>query len=375
MHQAFRIPAMAPRLPDIAACAGYLARIDENRWYSNFGPLGEELSARLAAHYRGVSGSVCLTSNATLALATALQDLSQGRVGGDCVVPSWTFAATAHAVCLAGLRPKFVDVDLSSGQLTPEIAESAMDERVAAVIAVSPFGGRVAPAPWEAFHTRHSVPVIIDAAAAFDTASLSSVPTIVSMHATKPVAAGEGGFVLCADTDFIERVRRRTNFGFDAQRVSQYTGLNAKLSEYGAAVGLAALDAWPKLRARLFDVGARYATRLAPLALILQEGWGESWISTTLNVRLARGADLSAARVSRLLAAREIDARLWWGEGCHMQPAFAGFERRSMTHTQELVARTLGLPFFADITHRDMDEVVDRLGAILAGSFDEAEAQ
>ena len=369
MQTTFRIPAMRPLLPRAEACLPYLAKIDANRWYSNFGPLADELAHRLGRHFGIERSGVCLSANATLALAALLQDVSAKRPGALCLMPSWTFAATAHAVCLAGLKPKFVDVDAVSGQMTPALAAAALDDSVAALVVVSPFGSQVAPDVWERFAATHGVAIVIDAAAAFDTVIASSLPSVVSLHATKPVSAGEGAFIICRDEDLVERTRRRTNFGFDAGRVSTYRGMNAKLSEYGAAIALAGLDHWPKARAALLAQGARYASRLAPLGVSLQSGWGKTWISTTLNVRID-DPGLNAERISNDLARSGIDARRWWGEGCHRQLAFRHFAEGPLPNTEDLIARMLGLPFYGDLGADELDEVVTRLGAALVASKD-----
>lgn len=368
MTTPLRIPAMIPLLPKLEAYRSYLEEIDANRWYSNFGPLAEELARRLAHHYRIERPQICLAANATLALAALLQEYSAGRASARCLMPSWTFAATAHAACLAGLQPKFVDVDPHTGQLTPELAAEALDPTIAAVVVVSPFGSCVAPAPWERFAAAHGVGVAIDAAAAFDTVVPSLVPSVVSLHATKPVSAGEGAFILCREEALIERTRRRTNFGFDAQRRSNFVGMNAKLSEYGAAIALAALDQWPDARAKLMSKGALYASRLAPLGVSLQPGWADTWIGTTLNVRIDDAIDVAAAELSSKLAHDGIDARQWWGVGCHRQTAFACFAGNPLPNTESWVAKTLGLPFYVDLEERDMNEVVSRLSALLDAS-------
>ena len=356
---------MRAQLPAHAAVEGYLRRIDSHQWYSNFGPLERTLAARLAAHFGAVDGSTCLMANALLGLTVALQDISAGKPGGLCLLPSWTFAGSAHAVLLSGLTPLFVDVDLATGQITPEIAGLvAEEEDIAAVLVVSELGQPVDPAPWESFRDAFGATVVIDGAGAFDTTTASSLATVVSMHATKPVACGEGAFILCNDLDLIERCRRRSNFGFDAQRCAQLNAINAKMSEYHAAVGLAALDEWPGRRAQLLDAAGIYRARIAgSLPASLQKGWGEGWISTTLNLRFL--ADRNLAGMCDRLIAVGVEARRWWEAGCHAQPAFGEFRRRPLPSTEALGRRTLGLPFSAGMDHLDVERVVDRLRRFL----------
>jgi dTDP-4-amino-4,6-dideoxygalactose transaminase len=259
-----RIPVARPRLPTLDEIAPYLRRIDDNRWYSNGGPLVQEFEARLASR-SGPKASVATVVNATIGLALALQ--AQGaRPGTLCMVPAWTFAATAHAILLAGLVPWMVDVDPMTWALEASSARALLRSapgELSAVMPVSPFGGPMKTEPWESFRDETGVVVVIDAAAAFDTVRASSVPTVVSLHATKVIGIGEGGFVLSSDAAFSEEVQKRANFGFWNSREATARAVNGKISEYAAAVGLAALDGWPHARADFARVGSLYRKSLA----------------------------------------------------------------------------------------------------------------
>src|SRR5436190_8808957 len=97
-----RIPVARPRLPGCEEIAPYVRRIDQSGWYSNGGPLVQEFEDRLAEHAGGGAACVATVTNATIGLTLALLSYDLPR-GSLCVVPGWTFAATAHAVLLAGL--------------------------------------------------------------------------------------------------------------------------------------------------------------------------------------------------------------------------------------------------------------------------------
>ena len=122
------------------------------------------------------------------------------------------------------------------------------------------------------------VPVIIDAAAGFDVFSTTcrpqKVPVIISTHATKAFGTGEGGFVSCDNTDLLERVRRVTNFGLTPDRRIEYNGLNAKFSEYHAAVGLAELDGWPEKREKYLEQTKKYGLDYAVSQVAVRGGDG-----------------------------------------------------------------------------------------------------
>ena len=357
---------MVPHLPQWDAVSRYGRQIDANRWYSNFGPLVCELESRLAGHFGGKTGSVLTVANATLGIALALQEVSVPGATA-CLMPSWTFVATAHAALAAGLHPVFADVSTADGMLTPEIAEAAIrtNPRIAAVVVVGPFGMAVPVEDWLAFRARTGIPVVIDAAAGFDTAVLSDIPTVVSLHATKPLGCGEGGLVMSTDLAFITRVMGRSNFGFLAAREATMAGNNAKMSEYHAAVALTALDQWAERRALLLDVAGLYITAVASRNwAVLQRGWGKDWISTTCNLRI--GPKIDRKRLNTVMEREGIGVRQWWGDGCHEQPAFADCARLPLPVTADLAQHVIGLPFSNDLTNAQVERVMTALERALA---------
>jgi dTDP-4-amino-4,6-dideoxygalactose transaminase len=110
---------MRPKLPSAERLAPYLRQIDEARFYSNFGPLVQRLEARLAHRFGLPVEGVTTVANATLGLALALGAL-EAPVGSLCVLPAWTFIASAHAAVMAGLVPYFVDVGAANWALDPD---------------------------------------------------------------------------------------------------------------------------------------------------------------------------------------------------------------------------------------------------------------
>lgn len=349
-----------PSLPAAEALLPYLRRIDANRWYSNMGPLVVELAERLEDRFGTPRGSVHPVANATLGLTLALLALTDGRPG-LCLHPAWTFVATAHAARLAGLTPFLADVDAASQQLTPALARAALAAApgpVAAVVAVGPHGAPVDWDGWRAFRAETGVPVVVDAAAGFDSVRVGDVPAVVSLHATKALGVGEGGLVCCADGDLIAQVVRRANFGFLGSRDALVVGTNAKMSEYHAAVGLAALDAWADTRAAFARVQTRLAAALAGRRDVrCPPGCGESWVSSTFCVQVTAPLE----PLMRDLAEAGIETRRWWGGGVHSHAAFARCPRLPLPVTDALAASTLGLP-----CSRDQDDAAcDRVAALL----------
>ena len=359
------IEILRPLLPPAEAVLPYLKRIDEARWYSNFGPLERALRQRLAAHF-----TVLTAASATAGLISTLRALNLPR-DSFCLVPSWTFVASPAAAIAAELHPYFLDVDATSWALTPELVKKQIaDIRgvIGAVLVVAPFGNTVDIRAWDAFTAETSIPVVIDAASCIDSfrdAAFGRTPVVFSMHATKIIGVGEGAVILSKDTGLLRHVQEQTNFGYYTRRIST-PGINSKMSEYSAAVGLAALDLWPERRAQWVATTQHCREALTPVA---DKHGLELWlpppraVSTTCQVRLPTP---TADAVISQLQVRGIKARQWWDKGCHTQPAYAHYPRSALTVTEALGASTVALPFYADIPPRHLDRVAAVLDQVLS---------
>lgn len=353
------IPVARPLLPRAAAIRPYLERIDAARIYSNFGPLARELEARLAGHFGLTPDCAVSAANGTLGLAATLSALALSD-SGVCLLPSWTFCASAHAVIAAGLTPHFQDVDLASWRLTPELAQQALREvaNVRAVMPVAPFGAPVDGMAWQEFTKRTGIPVVIDAAAAFAGQQIGDAPVVISLHATKSLGAGEGAIVLARNPELIAEVTRRLNFGFYGVRSASVAAFNGKMSEYSAAVGLAAFDAWTETRASWAQLLVRYDQALDSKRVPRTRPVNSGIAST-----LVRSFPTDAKRLSSRLAEAGIGSLRWYGGGCHAEPGFSGYPRGPLPVTEALAASCLGLPFFLDLEEQDIDWIATAVAA------------
>lgn len=355
------IPVFRPKLPTVSELIPYLKCIDDARWYSNFGPLSKDFIARLAEYFRVGSDQVVLVSNATVGISLALRAVALERSRRQCLCPAWTFAATPHAILSAGLSPVFSDVDPITWTLDPDQFQDQDIVDASAVVVVSPFGGSVDMVRWERFTERHGIPVVCDAAASFDAVGrlpefrIGSIPIVISLHATKPLAAGEGAIIVCADPDIIERIRQMSNFGFSTTSVSQIAGTNAKVSEYVCAVGLASLDKWPETRERLASLRRFYLDCLSGIAGVTPFAATCEHVSNYIIVQ----TEWNALQLSNYLTMNGVETRRWWRGGCHQHPAFAAFNVRPLPQTWHLGTHTLGLPFFIDLEETEIKRIAD----------------
>jgi dTDP-4-amino-4,6-dideoxygalactose transaminase len=265
--------------------------------------------------------------------------------------PSWTFTATPAAILGAGADLTFADVD-HQWRVIPKYASANL-------IDVLPFGKGV---DFDRLDLASLKCLVVDAAASFDSLSEfqfpENLPTviIISMHATKVFPAGEGGIILSNNLEWVERLRKWANFGMGPGRISEFVGTNAKLSEYGAAVGLATLDSWPTIRSNFEKISARILELSNRLGLNSFTPHGASissyWVLRDLDPLLKR-------TIIKSFRDRGIATRDWWESGCHGMPAYKGFlkEESVLKNTEYSAATSLGLPFFTEMSQDQLDEI------------------
>lgn len=363
------IKLLIPDMPRAASLAPYLARLDAARWYTNFGPLVRELENALGGYF-SPEGRVVTVSSGTAGLELALLALGLSS-GARVLLPDFTFVATATAVMRNGLRPVVGDVDARSWLLTPDIARRAIAARpVDAVLPVATFGCPQDADEWDRFSEETGLPVVIDAAGAFGNQRAGRrTHTVFSLHATKALGAGEGGFVVSRDAALIERIRRLSNFGIDvATGIVDRPGTNAKLSEYHAAVALAALDTWPAradARRVKWRVFLEIMRETCP-ALVAQER-PAAGIYTIAPVLLPARA-LPEAVIDVLLRAG-VQTRRWYCPPLSRHAGFGAVEHAGALNGVESVSgRVLGVPFHLELSDADLRRVFGTLCQVIAGS-------
>jgi dTDP-4-amino-4,6-dideoxygalactose transaminase len=349
------ISLMQPKLPTYEELAPYFRRIDSSKMYSNFGPLNELLISRLANYFEVDESEIHTVSNATQGLIGTIELLSEGL---DAIwdIPSWTFAASAIALKQARAVGTFCDVD-SNWRVIP----SAGSDRF---IDVLPFGESL----------RKSTPSldnsvkIIDGAASFD--ALKGVGKlldensylVISMHATKLIAGGEGGIVISKNPLWADRFKSWTNYGFEGTRISKNLGTNAKISEYTAAIALASLDQWEEIRGKILD-NSKIAISISKdrgfsVNSSMQHGFATPyWILDCKDSN-------QKMRVINELTKLSIPTRNWWESGCHEMPAFSDFKRNSLEETEKIASRTVGLPFHYFLKDKDFEAIDSALQKI-----------
>ena len=352
----FKVELFKPSVPPLEKYLPYLQQIDENKFYSNFGPISLQFKRRLSSLWGLQETNLELFSNGTMALVSAMVPLKK-KNRPYCILPSWTFVATAQAVVAAGLEPYFVDVDYGSMQLTSHYLKQVpidIVKKTSLICIVAPFGAPLNLEGVEEFAKLYDLEVICDCAAGFESFKPNNFHSIISLHATKTFGIGEGGVLISNNQDLLQNAKAYSNFGFKGNRKSDLLGVNAKLSEFHAAVGMGALDNWESVKLDYYKIAEQYLNELSGADFEFQDGWGINWISSTCVVRYS--SQLEKKKSNQKMSELGIQTRDWWNQGCIKEPAFESCSHaESFENTNTLVTTTLGIPFHQLITDKQLD--------------------
>jgi dTDP-4-amino-4,6-dideoxygalactose transaminase len=258
----------SPLKPDINKLQHYLEQINNNGWLTNFGPLEQELTDRLAS-YLGVE-HMLLVNNGTSALQVAAQTLGLENI----ITTPFTFIATTSSFVWQKKKISFADIDINSFNLSPtKVIDSlnkpfAKGENIDGIVATHVYGNPCDVDAFDNIQQTSNVKVIYDAAHAFgikvnDNSVLNyGDASILSFHATKLFHTAEGGAIVFKNQASLLRAKSLINFGFQDGEHSGLIGINAKLNEYQAAIGLVNLDIIDSVIAHRVTLYELYLTEL-----------------------------------------------------------------------------------------------------------------
>ena len=233
------ITVTSPLLPNLDEFTESLKEIWESKWITNNGQFHQKLEAALAEYLK--VPYVSLFTNGTLPLLTALQAL---RITGEVISTPYSFVATTHALWWNGIKPVFVDIDPSTGNIDPQKIEAAITPRTTAILPVHVYGKPCDTEAIQAIADKYGLKVIYDAAHAFgvevngesllNTGDMSTL----SFHATKVFNTIEGGAMVMHDEKTKQRIDYLKNFGFANEVEVVGPGINSKMDEIRSAYGL-----------------------------------------------------------------------------------------------------------------------------------------
>ena len=361
-----------PLLPPFESFSKLLEGVWARNWLTNKGQLHDELEMALCNLLR--TKHLSLVANGTLALVLAYKAL---ELKGDVVVTPFTFPATISAAVWCGLTPVFADIDPVTLTLDPERSEQAITERTTALIGVHVYGMPCDVERLGSIGERHNLRVVYDAAHAFGT-EISGIPivefgdaTILSFHATKLFNTAEGGAVAVQDVAIKQRVDLLKNIGIQDEATVVLPGINARMNELEAALGLANLEGLQTEWDARANIAAVYRTRLARIdgIRLLEFPNDVRHSQQYFVVRVDGSCAVSRDQLYEKLMAFNVFARRYFYPLCSNFPIFeqhASSRQSNLSVANRVANEVLCLPLYGELglegAHRICDMITHILG-------------
>jgi dTDP-4-amino-4,6-dideoxygalactose transaminase len=366
-------PAFAERLhvgrPNIGDREKLMERFNDildNRWLTNNGPYVQELERKLA-EYIGVRHCIVMC-NATVALEIAIRALD---LKGEVIVPAFTFIATAHALQWEEITPVFCDIDPATHTIDPDAIERMITPRTSGIIGVHLWGRGCDVERIDRIAQTHNLKVLYDAAHAFGCSHNGTMigsfgdAEIFSFHATKFFNTFEGGAVTTNNDALAAQIRLMKNFGFKDYDEVIYIGMNGKMNEMSAAMGitgLESLDTFIDSNRRNYE---RYREHLHGINGIRFITYSDTDRQNFQYIILE--IDEAITRISRddlvtILHRENIIARRYFYPGCHkMEPYRALFPHAHLLlpATTATAARVMSLPNGTSVDKSAIDQICE----------------
>lgn len=353
-----------PHLPPLQDFLPLLLEIWDSRVLTNGGPFHARLE-RALCEYLGVP-HIALFANATIALVTALQAL---RIGGEVITTPYSFVATAHSLLWNGIKPVFVDIDPATLNLDPERIEAAITPHTTAIMPVHVYGRPCDVERIQAIADTYGLKVIYDAAHAFgverDDGSVlrHGDLSVLSFHATKVFNTFEGGAIVCPDAKTKTRIDHLKNFGFVDEVTVVAPGINGKMNEFQAALGLLQLRDIDALIERRCTIDSRYRAGLADLPGITCPPPVDAARANHAYFPILIGADHALGRdaLYARLKAHDIHGRRYFHPLITEFPMYRGLpsaQAANLPVATRIARQVICLPIYPHLALDDVDRIV-----------------
>jgi dTDP-4-amino-4,6-dideoxygalactose transaminase len=349
-----------PTLPPMDTVRERLAEVLSTGRVTNDSRYVREFEERLR-HYVGAKYCVAV-ANATLGLMLAVQAVEGW---GEVLIPSFTFVATALAVTWNGRKVAFADIRDDTFTIDPDDVRRRITERTSAIIGVHVYGNPCEVEALERVAKETGVRLVYDSAHAFGSrygdrrlGTFGDVE-VFSFHATKIFPVGEGGVVVTNNEAIYERVRRNRNFGLGHGGDCVDYGLNAKMTEFAAILGLEALTRVGEWIERRREVAATLRARLGKLRGVRFQRETPRSTTNAQNfclVVVEEEAGLSRDHLAVALEAENIVSRKYFYPPLHQCRAYRDrAPRRGLPTTEWTAQRVLCLPQYSDMGEDEVD--------------------
>lgn len=351
-----------PFLPPIEEFEKYLKQIWDNNWITNSGPFHQELEQKLCDYLK--VKHISLFNNGTIALITALQALG---IKGEVITTPFTFVATSNSLLWNNCTPVFVDVDNKTGNIDPKKIEAKISKTTSAILAVHVYGIPCEVQAIQKIATKHNLNVIYDAAHGFGVEKLGESIlnygdlSILSFHATKVFNTIEGGAIVSHSLEMKQKIDRLKNFGFIDETTLLEPGINGKMNELQASMGLIQLKYIDELIQKRKDIALYYQSKLEKTTGIryLDIDKNLAWNYSYFPIFIDESFKISRDNLYEVFKKNNINVRRYFYPLLTSMPSFnKNNNKGELNNAEVLSSQVICLPIYPDLTITEQDEVL-----------------
>jgi len=374
------LPAFEEKLhvgrPNICNREQLIERINDildRRWLTNNGTYVQEFESRLA-QFVGVKHCIAMC-NGTVALEITIRALG---LKDEVIIPSMTFIATAHALQWQQIKPVFCDITSETLTIDTKCVEDMITPRTTGIIGVNIFGKPCNVEELTSIAKKHNLKLIFDSAHAFGCSYNGKMigsfgnAEIFSFHATKFLNTFEGGAVLTNDDELADKIRLMKNFGFADMDKVIYIGINGKMNEVSAAMGITSLksmDEIVELNKRNYKHYKKELENIPGITLLTYDERKRNNYQYIVLLIDGKITKITRDQIMEILHEENIIARRYFFPGCHrMEPYFSYFRNagKFLPVTERIVEQILQLPTGTAITPKEISEICRILRFVIA---------
>ncbi|KAF1081447.1 MAG: Aminotransferase, DegT/DnrJ/EryC1/StrS family [Candidatus Rifleibacterium amylolyticum] len=343
-------------LPDRQKLDGYIDKIYESAWVTNNSRFCQELEARLK-DYLGVKNLI-LVANGTLALQVLYKAMA---IKGSVITTPFSFIATTSSLLWEGLRPVFADINAASWNIDTDKISDQITSDCSAIVPVHVFGNPCEIEKIDRIAQKHSLKVIYDGAHAFgvnykgESVLNRGQASILSFHATKMFHTIEGGAIVTSDDDLAKQIRLMINFGITGPETIECIGINCKMNEFQAAMGLCILDDMPAIENSRRKVWEYYKNNLS--TRLLWQQWNDNSNQNFHYAPVLFPCEAALKKAQSALTASNIFPRRYFYPSLNTL-AFTG-NLSSMPVSEDIASRILCLPIFSELAIEQQQRIVE----------------
>lgn len=359
------LPVTRPSLPPLEKYVEFLEDIWQSRMLSNFGKYARLFEAKAQGYLNNPRARAVVNGDVGLVLALAALELPNGS---ECLVPSFTFNSTINAILWNRLRPVFVDTRPDTFNVDVNDVARRLNSSTGALIATHVFGSPAEIDRLLELAAVKGIPVVFDAAHAFGATYRGRKigdPAfgdfqVFSFSGTKQITAGEGGLLAMGKEEYVNRIAKLRAYGFQDDYISEYVGLNGKMSELHAALASLTIDEVEAVASRRGELAERYRKKLGGLPNIrFQEHLAEARPTyKDFAILCPHRRDELAAHLGQL----GVQTKKYFYP-LHTMPAYQAFRSKQddLSDTEGVYAKVLCLPMYNELAEADVDRVSEMI--------------